>query len=279
MSLKSQAFTSSGTFNVPSGVTCVWASGIGGGGQGMYGLTSDGLASGQSAGGSAAYCYGVPIKVTSGGTLSIVIGAGGIAGLYPSSAATSREPMGSGCPEISPASAVIGAPGTFPTDTVIGSMVVGYGQPAYYGASAGGGSAGGGGAGGARFWPGGSCGTFASLGVAAAGRFFGGSSSGELGATTPGPSGGAAPGLTGGAGGTNTTGAGFGSAGGASSPWGVGGAGGNKAPGDPNVTAGGVGIGYGSGGGGGQASAVGANNKAGGSGASGYVLLMWTQGS
>src|SRR6266576_4295703 len=72
----SQEFTASGTFNVPTGVRSVWVSMIGGGGQGGA-CNGARPASGSGGAGSGEYCLNVPVKVTSGGTVTVTIGTGG----------------------------------------------------------------------------------------------------------------------------------------------------------------------------------------------------------
>lgn len=72
----SQTFTSGGTFNVPDGVNLVFIEMWGGGGGG-----ADTSASNQTAnGGGKSTAYVGQVAVTSGGSVSVSIGAGGIAG-------------------------------------------------------------------------------------------------------------------------------------------------------------------------------------------------------
>ena len=73
----SQEFTSTGafTFNVPTGVTLVYVTGIGAG-QGGKASATNHLAYG---GGSGMSCWRVPVIVTSGGTLTGSVGTGGAA--------------------------------------------------------------------------------------------------------------------------------------------------------------------------------------------------------
>ena len=75
--LQSQVFSISGTFNVPVGVTAVMISATAGGsaGGGYTAATGD---AGVGSGAAAEYCLSRKIPVTSGGTLSIVVGAGGV---------------------------------------------------------------------------------------------------------------------------------------------------------------------------------------------------------
>jgi hypothetical protein len=75
--MKHQIFTSSGTFTVPSGVTSVLVTLIGGGGGGSKGRGTDAPGSG---GGSGGVYYRTPVTVTSGSSISVTIGAGGAGG-------------------------------------------------------------------------------------------------------------------------------------------------------------------------------------------------------
>jgi trimeric autotransporter adhesin len=66
---KLQSFTSSGTFNVPAGVSCGFITQTGGGGG----------AAGQGAGaGASQICSRMPIKLIPGGTFSVTVGAKGL---------------------------------------------------------------------------------------------------------------------------------------------------------------------------------------------------------
>lgn len=82
--LKSQTFIINGTFNVPVGVSAVMISATGGGcaGGGYFAGTGNAYI---GAGASAEFCLQRKIPVTSGGTLPIVVGSGGIGqnGLVP----------------------------------------------------------------------------------------------------------------------------------------------------------------------------------------------------
>jgi hypothetical protein len=79
--IRSQVFTSSGTFTIPTGITSLKVTVIGGGGGGGGG-TSDGAGSGGiggsggTSGGAIRYLTGL----TSGLTLAVTVGAGGTAG-------------------------------------------------------------------------------------------------------------------------------------------------------------------------------------------------------
>jgi len=68
------SFTSSGTFDVPIGITTIYVSGSGGGGGGGRGYQDKG------GGGGAAGCMKAPVTVTAEQTLTITIGSGGAAG-------------------------------------------------------------------------------------------------------------------------------------------------------------------------------------------------------
>lgn len=73
-SSQAQVFTANGTFNVPTGVSLVWVTACAGGGGG-----GDGAAGrGGGGGGSGEFIYRNSTNVTSGGTLAITIGAGGL---------------------------------------------------------------------------------------------------------------------------------------------------------------------------------------------------------
>ena len=68
-----QIFTSSGTFNVPAGITKVYVTMIGGGGGGSTNSPGGG-------GGSGKYLINYPVTVTGGGSETVTIGAGGAVG-------------------------------------------------------------------------------------------------------------------------------------------------------------------------------------------------------
>lgn len=77
-----QRFTSTGNFIVPYGVTTVYLSGCGGGGGGGGGAgfsSTNGNPPG-GGGGAGASCIKVPVTVTPGQTISVIVGAGGTAG-------------------------------------------------------------------------------------------------------------------------------------------------------------------------------------------------------
>jgi hypothetical protein len=70
--LNEQKFTSSGTFTVPAGTTKVWATVVGGGGQGG----SSGFTLGINFGGTAGAYLTEQVTVTPGATVSVTVGAG-----------------------------------------------------------------------------------------------------------------------------------------------------------------------------------------------------------
>jgi hypothetical protein len=71
-------FTNSGTWVVPTNVEVIWVTGIAGGGGGGGG--GGGYGGGGGGGGSGNVCINVPLRVQSGETLTITIGAGGSGG-------------------------------------------------------------------------------------------------------------------------------------------------------------------------------------------------------
>lgn len=256
----SQAFTSSGTFNVPTGVSCVLVTAIAGGGAGGW---CGNFVAGFHGGGAGGLCYRRPYVVTPEGTVTVTIGAGGI------SVDLEYGLTGNG------------------EDTTFGSLRVGGGQGAFHSDSGHGyGGVGGNAAGlayeaavsdgslpfphiphGVLFYNPGFISTQNTYG------WFGGSSGGTGGSGNVGRSGGASGnGSSGGVGGSVGTDGSGGGGGGGSSPWGQGGAGATRtgisgAPGHA-PTAGH----YGAGGGGG----IGSDEFAvGGSGAPGYCLVEW----
>jgi hypothetical protein len=81
----SQAFTSSGTFTVPAGVTTVYVTACGGGGGGgsggVYVNTSPARVGGNGGrGGNSVPCYREKVTVTAGASITVTIGTGGSAG-------------------------------------------------------------------------------------------------------------------------------------------------------------------------------------------------------
>lgn len=81
-----QAFTANGTFVPPTGISTVWVTMIGGGGGGGGGQwVNDGVlpaqyAAGGGSGGAGEAIYRVPVSVTPGTGVSVVVGAAGAAG-------------------------------------------------------------------------------------------------------------------------------------------------------------------------------------------------------
>jgi len=79
----SQAFTSSGTFTIPTGVTVVKVTIVGGGGGGSLGTVSNGCGLPSSiagGGGSGAAAITYLSSITPGNTISVTVGTGGAAG-------------------------------------------------------------------------------------------------------------------------------------------------------------------------------------------------------
>ena len=86
MTSRTQAFTTPGaiTFNVPANVTIILITMVAGGGSGG-GVSIPGAPaaiSGGAGGGAGEYCRRVPLQVTPGGTVSGVVGRGGVAATY-----------------------------------------------------------------------------------------------------------------------------------------------------------------------------------------------------
>ena len=78
---KSQMFTSSGTFTVPSGVSMVWVTLQGGGGGGGGGGNANGAYGyGAGGGGGGQFILRMPYNVSLGQDISVVVGAGGAGG-------------------------------------------------------------------------------------------------------------------------------------------------------------------------------------------------------
>lgn len=71
--IRSQEFSSSGTFTVPAGVTTVWVTMCGGGGSGAV-FTNYNRSAG---GGAGSYCIKRAITVTPGAGVTVTIGGGG----------------------------------------------------------------------------------------------------------------------------------------------------------------------------------------------------------
>ncbi len=76
--LNSQAFTASGTFTVPAGVTAVEVEVWGGGSGSAAGYSASSLASG--GGGGGGYARSIISGLTGGGTVAVTVGAGGAPG-------------------------------------------------------------------------------------------------------------------------------------------------------------------------------------------------------
>lgn len=89
--IKSQVFTSNGTFTIPSGITALKVTLIGGGGGGGA-YTNEGAAGG----GAGATCIKYLTGLTPGNTLSVVVGAGGAGGVYYSGSAGGQSYVASG---------------------------------------------------------------------------------------------------------------------------------------------------------------------------------------
>jgi hypothetical protein len=243
--LQSQVFTTSGTFTVPTNVSAVWITMIGGGGSGASSVSS-GYSSGAGGGGAGELAERFLIPVNSGDSCAVVCGAGG------------------GVASTSPGNS--GAPSSFDnnsfTFSVLGGVAGGYAGSATSVQGMGGGPNGG----------------FASaansagvLGGMESPAHIGGASGGNGGNTSSpyqgGLPGGGAPGYVVGAAGGSTSGSsGNGGGGGAATIWGLGGAGGNA--GAAGISAASTSSGAG-GGGGGQ------GNFNGGAGANGRVEVYW----
>lgn len=241
---QSQQFTSSGTFNVPSGVSLVKVTMVAGGGGGSSTITA---ATGGGGGGAGEIVEDLPVPVTPGGTVTVTIGAAG-----------TGAAAGSG-------SAQAGGDGG---DTSFGSAYIVRGGK---GAATTGASGPGGGVGGGATKTAANPGGTGNQGAAETPLHFGGGSGGGGGSTTAsngGPGAGCGGYPTGAAAGaTASTQAGGG--GGANTRFGVGGAGGNGGVIGANAAS----TSYGSGGGGGGGKAT--TTIGGGNGAPGYVLVQW----
>ena len=234
--LQGQEFTSSGTFNVPSGVTSAWITMIGGGGAGGG---STAAATGGGGGGSGELVQFMPVLVTSSSAVTVTV----------PTAATGSS----------------GSNGADGGDVSFGVYLARGGK----GGTTAGASGAGGGTGGSASKGAGNPGTLGTSGGAEAPTHFGGGSGGGAGNTTgsAGSAGGGAGPYSGAAGGSSASSQ-AGGGGGASTIYGQGGAGANG--GSTGSTATSTNYGAGGGGGGGNAS-----NSAGGSGAPGYVLVQW----
>lgn len=241
--LQSQEFTASGTFNVPTGVTCVWVRMIGGGGGGGTTIIA---ANGGGGGGSGEDVDLLAIPCTSAGTITVTIGAKGTGGAAGQASAQA---------------------GTDGGDTsVAANSITYYARGGKFGPGNNTPGAGGGTRGGTS-----TAGNNGVLGTQESPCYFGGGSGGG-GGTAVGVNGGAGAGNagfpTGSAGGANT-GSQAGGGGGSNSPWGVGGAGGAGLV----IGASAAATSYGSGGGGGGGKVT--TTTGGGDGCAGYVLIQW----
>jgi hypothetical protein len=235
--LQGQEFTSSGTFTVPTGVTSLWVTMVGGGGAGGG---SSAAATGAGGGGAGELVQFLPTIAVSGASVTVTIGGGG--------------------------TGVSGTDGNPGTNTSFGTVFVAKGGTAGLNngtAGSGGGSAGG--VGPLKANPG----AAGLIGAAEAPTYFGGSSGGSGSSVTTGAGGigGGSGGFLGGAGGASASSQG-GGGGGASTIFGIGGAAG--AGGANGTSAAGTSYGAGGGGGGGKAT-----NSTGGNGTAGYVLVQW----
>ena len=243
---KSTLFTTSGSFIVPSTVSLVLVTSVGGG----CGGGSRGIFASSGAGGAGESVINFPLPVTPSSTLTVTVGAGGVGaagGSHQSGAKGTNSSVAGG---LSLGTYVaLAAPNqntSFPSDTNVGGS--------------------GGGPGGYDTLGGAQTGH---LGMQESPSHFGGSSGGAAynGSIPPGDftTGGSSGGVAGGVGGGPGIVSNGGGGGGGSSPWGQGGNGGT----DDNVSPATAGNGNGSGGGGA------ANTNAGGNGTKGYVLIQW----
>lgn len=246
MTIKFQAqeFTTPGafTFNVPSGVSMVFVSMIGGG---ASGAASDSGATSGGGGGSGEYCLRLQYAVTAGGTVSGSVGAGG-AGVTP--------------PTLDVALGNDGGTTSFGQLRALGGR-------AQATSTAGGGGGGLGGGAAPLAENAANMGAFEGCGFSGGGSGGGGASLAASPNMTPGAD--SINGKVGGATGTpNCAGAG-----GAASPWGDGGGGGTRAVNDGSAIPI-AGDAYGAGGGGTARSSTPTVGFS-GDGGDGYVLVEW----
>jgi hypothetical protein len=237
----STAYTSSGTFTGPTGVSSVKLTMIGGGGAG--GGATGTATRGGGGGGAGEQCVAMPVAVVAGTGYTVTVGAAGVG-------STGIAGTNGGTTSFTGAS--------IPTFQALGGLGGGTGG---VGATGGGPK---GGTGGALI-------TAGSLGTPEAVTYFSGSGGGGAGNNTAvnGSAGGGAGGYAGGAGGTNASSQ-AGGGGGASTIYGAGGTGGTG--GATGFAAGSTNYGAAGGGGGG---ATAGTQTCGGSGAPGYVLIEW----
>jgi len=241
--LKGDAFTASGTWTAPTGVTGIWLTMIAGGGSGSARIAA---ASGGGSGASGEFVSRFSIKVIAGTSYTVTIGAGGVglaAGLV---AATAGNPGG---------------------DTSFGPFYVRGGAGGTSGGNGGLGGGTNGGTGGIQAAPG----VIGSLGTASTPNHFGGTG-GSGGGSSVAANGGAGKGsggfLTGGTAGVVAS-AQAGGGGGPATVYGIGGAGGNGGAAGSDAPAGSYGAG--GGGAGGKVTTTAAT----GAGMSGYVLVQY----
>lgn len=240
---QSQEFTSSGTFTVPTNVTLIWVTAIGGGGGGSTTISA-GLGGG--GGGTGEHVASMPVLVSGGESVTVTVGSKGTGGAA------------------GQASAQAGGSGTDTSIAAVSATIVAKGGS---GGAASASSGAGGGTNGSASKSGNTAGT---PGTANSVCGFGGSSGGGGGnsTATAGTSGGGSGGYSGGAGGAVASSQ-AGGGGGGSTPWGAGGAGG--AGGSIGNNAASTAYGAGGGGGGGKATTT----IGGGDGCAGYVLITW----
>ena len=281
--LQTQEFTASGTHTVATGVSAVWVDGVAGGGAG--GTRVLGSINAAGGGGAGEACEGIFLKVTSGGTVTVTVGAGGTQ-VNPASVGTNVQ-IG---PEGNTGG---GGSGNGGADTTIAGPTLTIRLKGGYGGATGSsphGGMGGGVAAGATGGNGGLTNTNAGNYAGAVGngttaqrkcndaRFWAGSGGGSGGANSGTPEtggvGGSCGPWSGGAGGVASTTLNGGGGGGAS-VYGPGGAGGAADTDAPAIPAGAYGAG-GGGGGGDSRVQVGLNpGRLGRAGANGYVRISW----
>ena len=255
---RGQKFTSNGTFTVPSGVTLVWVTMIGGGGSGGEGATAGTGKGGGGGGGSGEMISRRPVTVTPSANITVTVGAGGTGG---NSGSGGEAGSNGGASSFAAASGTITAAGGKGGS---GGTGVGGAGGAGGGVNAGSGGTGGNGASGSA----GSAPTSRIEWVCAG---AGGGGGGDAGASYKGGNGASMALFYGGTGGNGSANQGAGG-GGAGSCFGAGGNGGNGAVGTGG-TGGSASANTGAaGGGGGQGNTT---SGYGGNGGSGFVLVEW----
>lgn len=222
-----QVFTSSGSFTVPTGITSVKVTAMGGGGGGGGGNTGSGLAGGTGGvtGGGIAIVSGL----TPGASVSVTIGSGGGGGSGGAGSSGGTSSFGAYVTATGGAagsSGASGASGTFSTTGTIlfrnSSLSYGGGGPGGQGiddtfSGTGGMGGGGGGGGGHSGGGGGGASYYSSANLASGGFVYGFGSVGSTGggsSTSSGAAGGAGGGANGGAAGGNSGASGGGGGGG-----------------------------------------------------------------